>query len=226
MKLSVIVPMLNEAKTIAATLDAIRKGAPDSEIIVVDGGSNDGSTEVARSRCDSLVQSRRGRARQMNTGASCAHGDALAFVHADTIVPLTFGDDIARALTDEQIIAGRFDIVLDVDSPLWRFLAWSINVRSRVMKSGTGDQAIFVRRSSFIAAGCFSNLEICEDVDLMRRLRRMGRIACLQQRVMTSARRWRNDGPIRTILRMWLIKSLFLAGIPASWLKRHYADSR
>jgi rSAM/selenodomain-associated transferase 2 len=226
MKLSVIVPMLDEAKTIAATLDAIRAGAPGAEIIVVDGGSNDGSPEVARSRCDSLIQSPRGRGRQMNAGASCAHGDALAFVHADTIVPPTFGDDIARALADEQIVAGRFDIALDVDSPFWRFLAWSINVRSRIMKSGTGDQAIFARRSTFTAVGCFSNLDLCEDVDLMRRLRRMGRMACLRQRVMTSARRWRNDGPIRTIFRMWLIKSLFLAGMPSSVLKRHYGDSR
>src|SRR5713226_3404413 len=162
-KLSVIVPMLNEATAIAAALDAIRARAPTAEIIVVDGGSHDGSVEIARPRCDLLIESSRGRARQMNIGAAAAGGDAFVFVHADTIMPPRFAGDIEAALRDPGFVGGRFDLQLDDTALSYRALGALISIRSRLM---------------------------------------------------------------RTVLRMWTIKSLFLAGVPPQWLKRHYADTR
>jgi rSAM/selenodomain-associated transferase 2 len=225
-RLSVIVPMLNEASAIAATLDAIRASAPTAEIIVVDGGSDDSSVEIARPRCDLLIESPRGRARQMNIGAAAASGDAFVFVHADTIMPPRFAGDIEGALRDPAFVGGRFDLQFDETASAYRALGALISLRSRLMRTATGDQAIFVRREVFERMGGFPEIELCEDVAFARQLKRAGRVACLESRVTTSARRWRRDGLIRTVLRMWTIKSLFLAGVPPQWLKRHYADTR
>jgi rSAM/selenodomain-associated transferase 2 len=226
LKLSVVVPMLNEERAIAATLEAIRTGAPAAEIIVVDGGSSDRSVEIARTRCDRLSEGPHGRARQMNAGATVSSGDALAFVHADTIVPLTFAHDIEIALRDSWVAGGRFDLAFDIRGSTFDVVAAMINLRSRIMRSATGDQAIFVRREVFDRLGGYRDIELCEDVDLVQRMRKVGRVACLRSRVTTSARRWQRDGLVRTILRMWLIKTLFLAGASPAWLKRHYANTR
>jgi rSAM/selenodomain-associated transferase 2 len=226
LKISVIVPMLNEEQGIAATLDAIREGAPASEILVVDGGSTDRSVEIVRSRVESVLGSPPGRALQMNRGAAVADGDVLAFVHADTMVPSTFARDIEVALGDTAIVGGRFDLMLDEPSFACRMLGALISLRSRIMRSATGDQAIFVRRPVFEQLGGFAQIDICEDVEFVRRLKRAGNCACLHAKVVTSARRWRRHGLARTVVRMWLIKSLFLAGISPAWLKRQYADIR
>ena len=218
--------MIDEEGAIAATLEALRVGAPAAEIIVVDGGSSDRSMELARIRCDRLSASPRGRARQMNAGAALASGDAIAFVHADTIVPPTFARDIESALADRLVVGGRFDVAFDVRGPMLDLVATMISLRSRVARSATGDQAIFVRREVYLELGGYADLELCEDVDFARRMRRAGRIACLRSRVTTSSRRWRRNGVVRTILRMWVIKSLFLAGVSPAWLKRHYTDAR
>jgi glycosyltransferase involved in cell wall biosynthesis len=145
LKLSVIVPMLNEAGAIAATLVAIRMGALAAEIVVVDGGSEDASLEIAKPRCDLVLSSPRGRAIQMNAGAAHCSGDALVFVHADTIVPETFARDIESALTDPSVVGGRFDIRLDDDHLLCVLIGALISIRSRISRTATGDQAIFVR---------------------------------------------------------------------------------
>ena len=150
MKLSVIVPMIDEEGAIAATLEALRVGAQAAEIIVVDGGSSDRSVELARTRCDRLSAGPRGRARQMNAGAALASGDAIAFVHADTIVPPTFARDIESALADRLVVGGRFDVAFDVRGPMLDLVATMISLRSRVARSATGDQAIFVRREVYL----------------------------------------------------------------------------
>ena len=226
MKLSVVVPMLNEERAIATTLQTLRAGAPNAEIIVVDGGSSDRSVAIAQPLCDKLITSSRGRAHQMNIGAAAAHGDALVFVHADTRVPTNFAAAIAHALGDTAVVGGRFDIELDDPALGYRMVGTMISLRSRLMRSATGDQAIFVRREIFARLGGFAEIPLCEDVDFARRLRRVGRIACLHDRVITSARRWQRDGLLRTILRMWVIKSLFLLGVSPDWLHRHYVDTR
>jgi len=226
LKLSVIVPMLNEAASIARTLDALRVGAPDAEVIVVDGGSGDDSIEVARQLCDLVLSASRGRARQMNAGAERASGDRLAFVHADTIVPATFARDIEEALGDPHIIGGRFDIRLDDNQPLCVIIGTLISIRSRISRTGTGDQAIFVRRTIFNKIGGFPDFPICEDLEFARRMKRLGTVACLRSKVTTSARRWRKGGIIRTIIRMWTIRALYLAGVSPTRLARMYSDVR
>ena len=223
--ISVIVPMLNEESSIGATVEAIRT-AGVQEIIVVDGGSTDRSIEIARGYVDMVLTSSRGRAWQMNAGAAAARGDVLAFVHADTVVPPSFAHDIETGLADNMTVGGRFDVKLDDNALAHRLLGRLISIRSRLMRSATGDQAIFVRRHIFEQLGGFPEMQICEDVDFVRRLRRRGRIACLRSCVVTSARRWRQNGLLRTVLGMWLIKSLFLLGIPGGWLARRYADVR
>jgi len=224
--LSVIVPMLNEAAAIASTLRALRRGAPDAEIVVVDGGSIDASVAEARPLCDTLISVSRGRARQMNAGAREAHGDALVFVHADTIVPSSFAADIASALSGPAVVGGRFDLKLDASAIPYRIIAAMINLRSRISRTGTGDQAIFVRRAVFDRLGGFPDLELCEDLEFARRLKRAGRVACLRARVTTSARRWNRDGVVRTVIRMWLIRAMYLTGVAPARLKRMYSDTR
>src|ERR1700687_606920 len=226
MVLSIIVPMLDEAEGIARTLGALRRGAPDAEIIVVDGGSGDASVAIAEPLCDLVVAQSRGRARQMNAGARLAHADALVFVHADTLVPASFGADIEAALSDPAVVGGRFDVELDSSALPYRIIGAMISLRSRLSRIGTGDQAIFVRREVFERLGGFPEIELCEDLEFSRLLKRAGRVACLRSRVITWARRWNRDGLARTVLRMWVIRSLYLAGVSPVRLKRMYADTR
>jgi len=214
--------MLNEERAIARTLDAIATGAPGEELIVVDGGSSDRSRDEARPRCGMLLVASRGLARQMNAGAAAAEGDALVFVHADTLVPSTFAGDIAAALADPAVVGGRFDLRLDDDAPLMRLIGWLISTRSRLSRTGTGDQAIFVRREVFDRLGGYRDIALCEDLDLARRLKRIGRVACLRSRVTTSARRWRQGGVLATTARMWLIRIAFLLGVSPERLAHLY----
>jgi len=218
--------MLNEERAIAPTLDAIAAGASAAEVIVevivVDGGSSDRSRDEARPRCARLLVAPRGLARQMNAGAATAEGDALAFVHADTLVPPTFARDIALALADPAVVGGRFDLRLDDDAPMLRLIGWLISERSRLSRTGTGDQAIFVRREVFERLGGYRDIAVCEDLDLARRLKRAGRVACLRSQVTTSARRWRKRGVLKTTARMWFIRIAFLLGVSPSRLTHLY----
>jgi rSAM/selenodomain-associated transferase 2 len=226
MKLSVIVPMLNEEHTIAPTLEAIHRGAPAAELIVVDGGSSDASVATAEPLADRVIGASRGRAKQMNAGASVATGGALAFVHADSIVPRDFADAIGAALADSSVVGGRFDIELDEPTLICRLIGALISIRSRLSQTGTGDQAIFVRRDVFERLGGFPDIALCEDLDFARKLKRAGRVACLRSRVVTSARRWRRHGFARTILKMWTIRLLYLAGVSPARLVRMYSNVR
>jgi rSAM/selenodomain-associated transferase 2 len=221
-KLSVIVPMLNEEGTIRRTLEAIAAAAPGAQVIVVDGGSSDTSRDEARSRCARLLVAQRSLARQMNAGAVTADGDVLAFVHADTTVPPSFGNDIAAALENPAIAGGRFDIRLDDGSAMLRLVGWMISTRSRLSRTGTGDQAIFLRREVFERIGGYRDIPLCEDLDLARRLKRAGRIACLRSCVTTSARRWREHGVVATTARMWFVRAAFLLGVPPARLAHLY----
>lgn len=218
--------MLNEASTIARALAALRRGAANAEIIVVDGGSGDASVAAARAIADTVIASPRGRARQMNAGARVSTGAALTFVHADTIVPTTFAADIDEALSNPAIVGGRFDVQLDSNALALRLIGAMISIRSRISRTGTGDQAIFVRREVFDRIGGFPDLELCEDLDFTRRMKRAGGVACLRSRVITSSRRWTHDGIARTVLRMWSIRALYLLGVSPARLSRHYVDVR
>jgi rSAM/selenodomain-associated transferase 2 len=224
-KISVIVPVLDEEKTIATTLDALIALAPH-EIIVVDGGSTDRTAEICQQFDVKVMVSARGRARQMNSGAKAASGDILLFLHADTTLPNSAFDDIRLALGDCRCVGGRFDVELAGQHWMLKVIGAMINYRSRLSKVSTGDQAIFVRRFVFEQIGGYPDIPLMEDVAFCRMLRHTGEIACLKSRVMTSARRWEIDGVWRTILRMWALKLLYLAGVSPNRLKQYYADAR
>jgi rSAM/selenodomain-associated transferase 2 len=225
MKISVIIPVLNEETTIAATLRSLAPLKPD-EIIVVDGGSGDRTREIAARFGVKVLSGARGRARQMNSGAAHATGAALLFLHADTRLPQSAFADIAAALADPRCVGGRFDVELEGRHWMLKIIGALINWRSRATQVGTGDQAIFVRREVFERMGGYPDIPLMEDLALCRALKRLGTVACLRNRVITSARRWENDGVWWTIARMWTLKLLYLAGMSPARLKRFYADTR
>jgi len=225
MTLSVIVPTLNEERGIAATLRRVRV-AGVREIIVVDGGSVDNTRAVAHQLADLVLSAPRGRAAQMNAGAARAGGDILLFLHADTLVPDGFAQAIAAACREPGVIGGRFDVTLTPSSPLLRLTGELMNWRSRLSRIATGDQGIFIRRDVFTRLGGYANIALMEDIDLSRRMKRAGRIACLHQRVTASARRWQTHGVLRTILLMWSLRTLYFFGVSPSRLQRLYDDAR
>lgn len=225
MNISVIVPVLNEEKTIAATLTALGALQP-YETIVVDGGSHDRTRGIAAEFGVKIIDAPRGRARQMNRGAAEANGAVYLFLHADTRLPATAFADIASALGDPRYLGGRFDVALNGRHWMLPLVARLISYRSRVSKVGTGDQALFVRREVFQRMGGFPDIPLMEDIAFCRALKRLGEVACLRSRVVTSARRWEADGVWRTIFRMWTLKLLYLSGVSPMRLKQFYADTR
>jgi rSAM/selenodomain-associated transferase 2 len=225
MRISVIIPTLNEEKSIARTVAALRSLKID-ELLIVDGGSTDRTIEICNGLEADVLSSTRGRSAQMNLGAKQATGDVLLFLHADTRLPPAALDDIRAAMDDRRCPGGRFDVKLDGDHWMLKVIGAMISLRSRVTKIATGDQAIFVRRDVFEAIGGYPEIPLMEDVAFSRALRRMGRVACLHSRVITSARRWEAEGVWRTILKMWTLKSLYLLGVSPFRLKRYYADGR
>jgi rSAM/selenodomain-associated transferase 2 len=225
MDISVVIPVLNEEKTIAANLTALMPLRPH-QIIVVDGGSRDRTREISAQMGAVVITGAPGRARQMNCGAGQATGDILLFLHADTRLPPGAFDAIGEALEDTRYLGGRFDVDLDGDHWLLKVIGAMINQRSRITKVATGDQAIFVRRNVFARMGGFPDIPLMEDIAFCRALKRLGRIACLRSKVLTSARRWETEGVWRTVIKMWTLKLLYFAGVSPVRLKRFYADTR
>ncbi len=222
---SVVIPTLNEAGSIRQTLAQVRQ-AGECQIVVVDGGSGDGTPEIARLSADVVLLAPCGRARQMNAGARAAAGDVLLFLHADTVLPLGFPALLDQALADPGVVGGRFDVCLDAAGWPFRMIETLMNLRSRLTRISTGDQAIFVRRQTFLAVGGYPEVELMEDLELSRKLKRAGQIACLRAQVMTSARRWQRDGVVKTIVLMWTLRLGHFLGIPPEHLKAFYADTR
>ncbi len=195
------------------------------ELIVVDGGSRDGSLELARNGADHVLASARGRARQMNAGAAIATGDVLLFVHADTRLPADAIEAIAAAVA-RGAAWGRFDVRIVGRHYLLPLIAAAMNLRSRLTGIATGDQAIFAQRKIFTPAGGFPEIALMEDIALSRRLKRFGRPACLHARVTTSGRRWERRGVLRTMLLMWRLRFAYFCGASPANLARFYDDTR
>jgi rSAM/selenodomain-associated transferase 2 len=218
MKLSIVIPTLNEAMQIRAALEALaplrRRG---HEVIVADGGSADGTAQLAAGLCDRLVASARGRAVQMNAGARHASGAALLFLHADTRLPFNAQAVVAEALKDH--LWGRFDVEIEGRHRLLKLVAGAMNLRSRLTGIATGDQAIFVRRDAFTA---FPEIALMEDVAFSKEMKRRAAPACLRARVATSGRRWESRGVLRTIVLMWRLRLLYFLGARPERLARLY----
>jgi rSAM/selenodomain-associated transferase 2 len=222
-RISIIMPVLNEARTLASTLraaQALRQAGV--ELIIVDGGSDDTTLALCVGAADQVLQAPRGRARQMNFGARQAGASTLLFVHADTTLPAGAQDMVAERLSSGGHRWGRFDVSITGRAAMLPFIAACMNLRSRLTGIATGDQAIFVRRDAFDAVGGFPDQPLMEDVELSRRLRRLGRPACIGAKVTTSGRRWDQHGVWRTILLMWRLRLLYWLGVPAERLARAY----
>ena len=235
MTISVIIPTLNEERTIIATL-AHTDDLGFDELIVVDGGSLDqtpGLVESYRLSTQSsalsplrLVTAPPGRARQMNEGAKTSDGDVLLFLHADTQLPDDAKHIIETALADHRTLGGRFDVRFDSPSMWETMISRMMNWRSRMSGIATGDQALFVRRSIFEQMGGFADMPLMEDIEFSCRLKQKGVTAALTATVTTSFRRWEQQGPVRTILLMWTLRFLYWIGISPSHLVKWYKAVR
>jgi rSAM/selenodomain-associated transferase 2 len=220
MKLSIIMPVLDEAAGIEAALAALAPyRARGIDVIVADGGSQDGTAELARSLADRVLTAARGRAAQMNAGAAAATGDVLLFLHADTRLPHHADRLVLDGLARSDKAWGRFDVCFDGGLGL---IAFMMNWRSRLTGIATGDQALFVSRAAFEQAGGFPLIALMEDVALSAKLKRLSRPLALHARVTTSTRRWRQHGVIRTILLMWQLRLAFFFGADPAKLARAY----
>src|SRR5438105_7129226 len=206
LKISIIVPALNEAEGIAAVLAGL---APlrnrGHEVIVVDGGSSDNTRELARA-ADRVLSAPRGRSSQMNAGAALARGEVLLFLHADTRLPEDADARILEGLVASGRAWGRFDVRIEGASVCLPVIAFFMNLRSRATGIATGDQAIFIRREAFERSGGFPPLEMMEDIALSRSLKRVSRPLCLADKAVTSGRRWERRGVLRTVFLMWWLR--------------------
>ena len=187
-------------------------------MIVVDGGSEDRTADLAAPRADRVLVAPRGRARQMNAGAAAASGEAVVFLHADTRLPERADDAVSAALAGRDW--GRFDVAIEGDSPLLAVIARFMNWRSRLTGIATGDQAIFVRRAAFRG---FPDIPLMEDVAFCREMNLRSPPACLPLLAVTSGRRWERGGVLRTVLLMWRLRLAYRFGVPTDELARRYA---
>ncbi len=221
--LSIIVPVLDEAASIADTLRALAPlRARGCEVIVVDGGSADNTRLLARPHCDRVITAPRGRAAQMNAGARIARGDVLLFLHADTRLPPEADRLVGEGLARSGRVWGRFDVRIAGRPRVLPLVALGMNVRSRLTGIATGDQAPFVTRRAFETVGGFPDIALMEDIVLSKRLKRLGAPLCFSEKVVTSGRRWERHGALRTVLTMWWLRSAYWLGANPATLARHY----
>lgn len=223
-RVSVIIPVLNDAESLKSQqslLGAVR--GRGHEIIVVDGGSRDGSRRVAREITPNVLEAARGRAAQMNAGARAATGEMLLFLHADThLEPQALQSALEQLQRHGEPCWGRFEVRLDGEHWLYRVIETMMNLRSRVTGIATGDQAICVSRTLFERAGGFPLIPLMEDVALSKRLRKRASPVCLGQRVVTSTRRWARHGIVATTLLMWRLRLSYFFGADPARLARIY----
>ena len=221
MKLSIIIPALNEAGSIEQVLMSVRGLDMHAEVIVVDGGSEDNTYTLAQPLADQVIQSARGRARQMNAGATKARGKYLLFLHADTrLTPEATGQ--LQSAFDRDADWGRFDVRISGKPAMLKVVARLMNLRSRLSGIATGDQAMFIRRDLFESIGGFPDQPLMEDIELSRRLLKHSRPCCLTGPVTTSGRRWEQRGVWSAIGLMWRLRYRYWRGESAEQLAKEY----
>ena len=222
-RLSIVIPTLDEAAQIGAVLQRLQAmRARGADVIVVDGGSGDATVAIAEPLADSVIGAPRGRARQMNAGAAAARGEILLFLHADTLLPADADLQIRADLQSGERMWGRFDVRIAGRARMLRVVAAMMNLRSRLTGIASGDQALFMTRAAFDAAGGFPDQELMEDIELSRRLLRLSRPACLAGPALTSGRRWEARGVLRTIFLMWRLRWLYARGESPARLAARY----
>lgn len=224
--ISIIIPTLNEATILVGTLSALQSlRAAGHEIIVVDGGSHDATRALASAWADQVICTECGRARQMNAGAALARHEILLFLHADTQLPPRADQLIIDSLQKQRTRLsqwGRFDVQLSGQHFLLRIIERSMNWRSRITGIATGDQAMFICRDLFQRVSGFPDIPLMEDIALSGTLKRHSPPLCLQQRVITSSRRWEQRGIVRTMLLMWRLRLVYALGADPQRLARLY----
>ncbi|PSR18900.1 glycosyltransferase [filamentous cyanobacterium CCP3] len=219
--ISIVIPALNEASSLPLALETLQSAA-NVEVIVVDGGSADGTAEVARAMGARVVESVRGRSHQQNQGARSAQGPILLFLHADTRLPEGFDQAIRQTLAHPGVVAGAFCLGISGQGRGLRWVEWGVNVRSRLLQMPYGDQAIFIKAEVFDQLGGFPDLPMMEDFELVRRLKRLGKVAIAPSAVVTSDRRWRSLGILRTTLANQMMIAGYLLGVDPHRLARWY----
>ena len=217
MRISVIIPTLNESENIARATGQLL-GVPGVDAVVVDGGSTDNTVEVASLCGVRVLCTPPGRARQMNAGAAVATGDIFLFLHADTLLPEGFAGYVRDCLS-KGAVAGAFELAIDSPNPWLRLIERLVNWRSRAFGMPYGDQAIFVRADVFREVGGYPDKPIMEDYELMRRLKKRGRIGIAPARALTSARRWARQGIIKTTLINQMVILGYMLGVPPEELR-------
>jgi rSAM/selenodomain-associated transferase 2 len=221
-KISIIIPVLNEEDNLTRLkpgLQSIRQQG--HEVIVADGGSVDNTLVIAHDVADRVLISGPGRALQMNSGASVASGDVFLFLHADTLLP----DDTVQILSglfQQKNCWGRFDVRLSSSRFVFRLIESLMNLRSCLTAIATGDQAIFIEKKLFNHIGGFPEIALMEDIAISRRLRKIARPVCIKQKVITSSRRWENNGVLATVLLMWKLRLYYFFGVSPEKLKQLY----
>lgn len=225
-RISVIVPALNEEKVLGRTLSSL-KLSESEELIVVDGGSTDRTFELARGFTKKVLSSAKGRGSQMNTGARAASGDALLFLHADSVLPEEGFSLIRNALSGHGVSGGAFDLSIEKEGACFRIIEFGANLRSRMTSIPYGDQGVFLKKEVFERLGGFKDMPLMEDVEFSMRLKKAGRMIFLRPPIKTSPRRWLKEGPLYTTLRDWtLVVSYAFLGIRPGRLVKHYRDVR
>jgi rSAM/selenodomain-associated transferase 2 len=219
--ISVVIPALNEARQLPAVLNTIHPANP-VEVIVVDGGSVDGTAEVAEAQGARVVKATPGRSHQLNCGAAAATGSLLLFLHADTRLPEGFARTIRQTLAQPGVVAGAFRLTIDGPGRGLRWVEWGVNLRSRLLQMPYGDQGIFLKAEVFHKLGGFPDLPMMEDFELMRQLRKVGKVAIAPSAVVTSDRRWRTLGILRTTLANQIMVVSYLLGVDPHKLARWY----
>jgi rSAM/selenodomain-associated transferase 2 len=220
-RLSIVIPVINEADRLDSILQALQPLRTDCELLLVDGGSDDASSIIAAPLVDKVLHSPRGRARQMNGGAARAGADVLLFLHADTRLPDGAVNLILRAIAGGYLW-GRFDVEFDNPRAIFKLIALMMNWRSRLTGIATGDQAIFITNQAFQAVGGFPDIALMEDIAISTSLKRLGKPCCLVDKVVTSARRWLQHGIFKTILLMWRLRLAYFFGSDPDDLATHY----
>ena len=227
MKISIIIPALNESLLLQRLLYSLKKIIDfQTEIIVVDGGSNDNTVEIASKHAHQVFVTEQGRALQMNYGATFAKGEVLFFLHADSSLTAEAFNNLKELIKKPEYVGGAFRLQIDSNKLLLSIISQAVNLRSRFFHLVYGDQGIFVRKKIFLEIGKFLVTPLMEDVEFYGRLRASGKTVILNEKILTSARRWEKEGILYATFRNWLLLIMYYTGVPAKRLEKMYLQVR